>query len=239
MCLIALAIGVSRFPLIVAANRDEDYERPTLPATFWPDAPDILGGRDALHLGSWLAVTRGGRFAAVTNLKGASRDPRKRSRGELVSDFVRGSEQPLQYVTEVAARADQYAGFHLIAGELGGDVAQYSGVSARLPDGIHAISNAPAGVRWPKVDIAAHDLEGLLRIDDANDLVTAALRFLSSPRGNGHVEGEVFVAGERYGTRSSTVIVFDGEHVHFAEQSFMRGGARNGAPREFRFPLAD
>ncbi len=68
-CLIALAAGIGKFPLVLLANRDEDYDRPTLHAAFWGEAPDVLGGRDALHLGSWLAITRRGRFAAVTNLQ--------------------------------------------------------------------------------------------------------------------------------------------------------------------------
>jgi uncharacterized protein with NRDE domain len=237
MCLIALAIGMAKFPLVIAANRDEDYERPTLLAAFWADASDILGGRDALHQGSWLAISRSGRFAAVTNLRGSARDPKKRSRGELVGDFVRGDAPPLQYLNEVAERADLYAGFHLIAGLVTGDVGQCSGSVSPLRRGIHAISNAPPGVRWPKVDIAARDLEELLQIEDTAELTAAALRFLSAPRGSGPVEGEVFVAGERYGTRSSTVIVFDGEEITFTEQAYARGGSRDGGLREFRFTL--
>ena len=84
MCLIAFAHRASeRFPFVLAANRDEDYTRATHDAHFWSDAPVILGGRDALHGGSWLAVSRGGRFAAVTNLRGAV--PRGRSRGALLT----------------------------------------------------------------------------------------------------------------------------------------------------------
>src|SRR5712691_2616136 len=109
MCLIAIALHASKYPLVIAANRDEDYARPTLAAHFWTDAPNILGGRDALHGGSWLAMTRAGRFAAVTNLRGSVRDPQKRSRGELVSNFVRGDTEPQQYIEEVAARAAEYA----------------------------------------------------------------------------------------------------------------------------------
>jgi hypothetical protein len=89
MCLIAIAHRAhARFPLVIAANRDEDYDRPTYDAHFWTDAPDVLGGRDALANGSWLAIARNGRFAAVTNLRGAER--KTRSRGALVADFVIG-----------------------------------------------------------------------------------------------------------------------------------------------------
>ncbi|HEX7829875.1 MAG TPA: NRDE family protein, partial [Thermoanaerobaculia bacterium] len=103
MCLIALAHRASeRFPLILAANRDEDYDRASHDAHFWPDFPDILGGRDAVLGGTWLAITRQARFAAVTNLRGAVR--RTKSRGFLVSDFVTRGVIP--------SDVHEYAGFH-------------------------------------------------------------------------------------------------------------------------------
>ena len=114
MCLIVLAHRASEdLPFVLAANRDEDYDRPTHDAHAWPEMEDVVGGRDALYGGSWLAVRRGGRFAAVTNLRGAER--RKRSRGFLVSDFVVGDADAESYATAIARDADDYAGFHLIA----------------------------------------------------------------------------------------------------------------------------
>ena len=233
MCLIAVSIRTGHFPLVIAANRDEDYERPTLPAAFWSDAPDILGGRDALHGGSWLAVTRDGRFAAVTNLRGSARDPHQRSRGELVSGFVRGDTSPLQYVRDVASRADEYAGFHFLAG-VRDDVVQLSGVVTRLTPGVHALSNAPAGEQWPKVAIAEAEVTRLITAPDGNQLTDAILEFLSAPRGTNRPESEVFVKGDRYGTRSSTAIVITADaRLHFAEQSFCRQGVRDGDVRRF------
>ena len=236
MCLIALALRAARFPLVIAANRDEDYERPTLPAHFWADAP-VLGGRDALHGGTWLAVSLDGRFAAVTNLRGSAREPQKRSRGEIVSGFVRNRVGPLPYANEVAARAHEYAGFHLIVGNLE-TVVQLSGSVSTLNDGTHALSNAPAGERWPKVDVAETDIRKLIGTDDPEELLDATLRFLSTKRGTNRVESEVFVAGERYGTRSSTAIVVTPEReLLFAEQSYVRGGLPDGDPRRFRFTI--
>lgn len=237
-CLIALAIRTANYPLLIAANRDEDYDRPTLPAHFWSDAPDILGGRDALHGGTWLAVTLTGRFAAVTNLRGSRRDPRKRSRGELVSVFIFGDSEPWQYMTDVAAHADEYAGFHLLAGRES-NVVQLCGAIESLTSGVHALSNAPAGVRWPKVDVAEEEIGRIARIDDPQELIDATLRFLSAPRGTTSVESEVFVAAEQYGTRSSTVVLTTHDRrVFFAEQSFGRGGARDGDVRRFSFALS-
>ncbi len=235
VCLIALAAGVSKFPLVLAANRDEDYDRPTLRAAFWREAPDVLGGRDALHFGSWLAITRRGRFAAVTNLRGSRHDPQKRSRGELVSNFVRDDSEPRHYLNDVAAHAGQYAGFHLIAGKAGGEIALYSRSVTLLNSGVYALSNAPAGELWPKVDAATQEMTKLLRIDDAAELAAAALEFLQVPRGTRRGESEIFIADEQHGTRSSTVIIVDRDQINFVEQSYGPGGVREDGPREFHF----
>ena len=232
-CLIAIAARPdAKIPLILAANRDEDYDRPTLRAAFWGDAPDILGGRDALQLGSWLAITRSGRFAAVTNLRGSHRDPRKRSRGELVSEFVRGNATPKEYCETVASREHQYAGFHLIAGEVGGEIDECGGEPPHEIGPIHALSNAPAGERWAKVHVAEEEMMRIAKIEDVDRVVDEALRFLTSRT------GEVFIASDRYGTRSSTVIAATGGRVTFVEQSFRRGGVREPELRRFDYSLA-
>src|SRR5687768_10587048 len=102
MCLVAIAHRISAtFPLIIAANREEDHERPTLAAHWWNDAPGLLAGRDELQRGTWLAIDRDGRFAAVTNLRGVARDPQRRSRGELVTSFVRGENTPLEFAHDL------------------------------------------------------------------------------------------------------------------------------------------
>ena len=96
MCLILFASDAhQRFPLIVAANRDEAYERPSAPAQFWSDAPGVYAGRDLEQGGTWLGVTRSGRFSAITNYRQAEpRSPGARSRGELTREFLIGSEHP-------------------------------------------------------------------------------------------------------------------------------------------------
>ncbi|HKR65999.1 MAG TPA: NRDE family protein [Thermoanaerobaculia bacterium] len=227
MCLIALAHRASpQYAFVLAANRDEDYTRPTFDAHFWSDAPDVLAGRDALHGGTWLAVSRGGRFAAVTNLRGAAQ--RSRSRGALVSDFVRGGDDVHAYADDVARHADEYSGFHLLAGTIGGD-AMYIAPDAQfeLAPGVHAVSNAPRGEEWPKTAFAAEFMEHALSLP-RDAIADALLAFLTTPRNTGAIESEVFITGERYGTRSSTVIVATQDEVLFVEQS---GGAR----RDFRF----
>ncbi|CAM9571362.1 unnamed protein product [Ectocarpus sp. 12 AP-2014] len=58
-----------RYKLIVASNRDEDLGRPTTPIHFWKDAgSNLLAGRDLVAGGTWLGVSRSGKFAALTNV---------------------------------------------------------------------------------------------------------------------------------------------------------------------------
>jgi uncharacterized protein with NRDE domain len=237
MCLIALAHGVSeRYPLVLAANRDEDYERETRPAHPWEDADGVIGGRDVLHGGSWLAVSQNGRFAAVTNLHGAPQ--RSRSRGLLVSSFVTSREEPEAFAASVASDAQHYAGFHLIVGEALGTVV-YVTPDERpriLPHGIYGFSNAPSSERWPKVDHAVETMKRLL--ETSAHLEEDLLRFLSLPLNRGRVEEEVFIAGERYGTRASSVVIVTSDEVRFAEQNYARGGVRIGETRRFRLALS-
>ena len=103
MCLILFANRTHpEYPLVIAANRDEAYARPTAPAAFWEDDPRICGGRDLEQGGTWLGVTRTGAFAAVTNFRssiGAKNNTR--SRGELVANYLRGRAGPADYVAQV------------------------------------------------------------------------------------------------------------------------------------------
>ncbi|MDO8595146.1 MAG: NRDE family protein [Sulfuricaulis sp.] len=110
MCLILLAHKVHpNYPLVLAANRDEAYRRPTAPAAFWDDHPQIYGGRDLEQGGTWLGITREGRIAAVTNFRdGYAVKNGTRSRGELVGNFLRGSQQAADYVRRASREAHAY-----------------------------------------------------------------------------------------------------------------------------------
>lgn len=236
MCLIAIAHRASeRYPLVIAANRDEHYERPTLDAHIWADAPDVIGGRDAVHGGAWLAVMRTGRFAAVTNLRGA--EPGVRSRGFLVRDFVTPAVDVRIYANAIAHDAAEYAGFHLLAGEAGGEV-MYIGPQEQheLAPGVHGLSNAPRGEQWPKAAMAAERLQAALDARNAEVLLDELMQFLCTPRDSGSIESEVFIQGDQYGTRSSAVIVVTTSGILFSEQSYARGGIVQGERRTMRLP---
>ena len=236
MCLIIVAHRVSaRFPLVIAANRDEDYERPTRVADWWDDAPDVVGGRDVSAGGAWLAISRRGRFAAVTNLRGAIK--RERSRGELVHQFMTSDVEPRAYVESIDVM--RFAGFHLFAGEVGGELAHLSEMPMLLDSGLHGVSNAPHGEIWPKVDLAIDAVRRAIALDDANAIVDELLRFLSTPRHTGKIEHEAFIIGDRYGTRASTVIVATSDTITFAERNFRAGGIPFGDVRRFTFASED
>jgi uncharacterized protein with NRDE domain len=233
VCLIAVAHRApSRFPLVIAANRDEDYQRPTHDAHHWADAPDVVGGKDALYGGTWLAVRRGGRFAAVTNLRGAER--KARSRGFLVRDFVTGDVSPEAYAQTIASEADQYAGFHLLAGRVEGDLMYIAPeLQTPLAPGLHAFSNAPPGEEWPKMAAAVEHLRNALELVTSEALMDELMRFLATPRGTASPESEVFLRGDRYGTRSSAVVIATPTEILFAEQSYAAGGVVQGERRLF------
>jgi len=215
MCLIAIAVHASnRWPIVIAANRDEFYDRPTRPLHVWDEDLNIAGGRDLRAGGSWLAVTRDGRFAAVTNIRGIDA-PSARSRGVLVGDFVRSSVAPLVYAQSI--RAEEFAGFHLIVGDRRTVAHVATDAPARLlDDGIFAVSNAPAAVDWPKIAIAREAMAKALEGQIADDL----MHFLITPRG-GLIENEIFVSlpEHGYGTRSSTVVVMTDEEIVMREMS--------------------
>jgi uncharacterized protein with NRDE domain len=226
MCLIAVAHRVSElFPLVIAANRDEFYDRPARAAHAWDDDPRVLGGRDLRAGGSWLAVRDGGRFAAITNIRGgAAEGP---SRGLLVSRFVLGDDDALSYAQ--AIEREQYAGFHLIVGD-GNAIAHVTNAndappSLIAPGSIFAVSNGAPGDDWPKVQLAREAMRNALAQPER------LLDFLTTRRG-GPVEQEVFVVSRNYGTRSSTVITVDNSGA----VTFIERAAPGGAEARLRSP---
>ncbi|WP_027814687.1 NRDE family protein [Paraburkholderia bannensis] len=145
----------------LAANRDEFLRRTAAPLQWWDDAPDVLAGRDLVGGGTWLGMTRGGRFAALTNYRAPHEmRPDAPTRGTLVSRWLTGApdlpDTPLDYLAEVAREGDLYNGFNLIVGdwtrrELAWYCNRADRAPALLPDGTHGISNAVLDTPWPKL----------------------------------------------------------------------------------------
>ena len=240
MCLIVVGVGAAaRYPLLVAANRDEQHARPSLPATWWPDAPHVLGGRDLTAGGSWLAVDATGRFAAVTNIRDPQRPLGSRSRGSLVAEFLTGNDSAARYAARVTQDGAAYGAFNLLVFD-GRELhfASNRAPAARLAVGLHAFSNAPPGTEWPKTASALEGAAALL----ANAAPEEPLFELLAQRADGgetelRLQRTHFVVGPIYGTRCSTVVLVaaDGT-MTFAERSFDAAGARLGGVRETFMP---
>jgi uncharacterized protein with NRDE domain len=188
MCLIAFRLAPEAFaPLVFVSNRDEFYARPTAPASFWSDAPEVLAGRDLKGGGTWMGVTKTGRWAALTNVREPHRhDPDAPSRGDLVAEYLRGTQRPMDYLATVAADARRYNGFNLLVGH-GATVAYLAnraranaepygvGTDAdevehapprRVAPGLHGLSNALLNTPWPKTERVRQKLARVLATTD-------------------------------------------------------------------------
>lgn len=234
MCIIAIAYRASaRYPLIVAANRDESHTRPTADAAWWPDHPDLLGGRDLEAGGTWLAVDRSGRLAAVTNLRDSGRPPAPGalSRGRLVSDFLTGSESAAAFLAGVESQAAAYGPFNLLLYD-GRDLhyASNRALSRTLGAGVYAFSNAFPEEQWPKVVRAREGLLALLDMREPTEKLFALLAE-EGPEidGDDRRRASLFQRDPSWGTRCSTVVLADrsGRWV-FVERRFDSQGRSSG-----------
>lgn len=252
MCLVAVAWRAhARFPLVLAGNRDEFHARPTAPAAWWEDAAHVLGGRDLVAGGSWLAVSRAGRLAVVVN------DPRRppgpdrtASRGHLVRDFVAGEKPSGRYLDAVAVNESRYAGFLMVLGtpvQLRGFATSKGGAPHRwtLKPGVSGFSNSPLKSPWPKVGWIESAMGEALDATDGDAESLAGTLFAAlggrEPVTSGPPEHQAahtpFLVDERYGTRAMTVVTVDaGGECRFEERRFAAGGAPAGNTVE-RFPL--
>lgn len=254
MCLILVAWrSHPHYPLVVAANRDEFFARRTASADFWDDDPRILAGRDLEGGGTWMGITRTGRFAALTNYRDpASQRQDAPSRGALVADFLRGDDGIDAYLARILPRAADYNGFNLLLGDSARLVwfSNVAGQPTDLAPGVYGVSNHLLDSPWPKVGAGktalaaalgalpdAEPLFGLLRDDGVHPDETL-------PRTGVSLEWErllssAFVRAPGYGTRSSTVLTVaaDGT-VDFEERTWLEG-ARPGGRATFRWPVLD
>jgi uncharacterized protein with NRDE domain len=235
MCLIVAAYrAVPGYSLVVAANRDELHARPARAAAWWSDARDVLAGRDLEAGGTWLAVDRRGRMAAVTNIREGGRRPGPRSRGELVAGYVTGAEVAAGYAGTVTSDGAAFAPFNLLlfdGAEL--HLASNRAPAVALEPGVHAVSNAPHGIEWPKMASARTAALPCLARPDPVEALFALLAARSATTGEERYQIDHFVVGPSYGTRCSTVLLIDDRGtVSFAERSFDASGAATGEIRE-------
>lgn len=254
MCLILLAIRKHPgYKLILAANRDEYYERPSEPPHFWEDAPQLLAGRDKVAAGTWLGITRKGRIAAVTNYRDpANVTPDAPSRGRLVSDFLLSDLGTIAYLDPIRRRKERYNGFNLILGQRERLTwySNRSGKTVPLSPGVYGLSNHLLDTPWPKVVRAKALFEEILSTrKDLN--IEPFFELLKDqtvapddrlPRTGVPLEWErilspIFITSPAYGTRSSSLVLIDQEdRVTFLDRTFS-GSSEPVTTSEFHFVL--
>jgi uncharacterized protein with NRDE domain len=238
VCLILFSLGHHPgYPLVVAANRDESYDRPASPIAFWGNDPRIAAGRDLRAGGTWLGVTRDGRWAALTNYRRAkSWREDAPSRGHLVSDYLEGEMSPTEYLDRLAPTAADYNGFNLLLGDRSGlwYFSNRDEGRRQVDPGIHGLSNHLLDTPWPKVQMGKLALEAMAPGSPprmTNELLAALAKREIAPdselpdTGVGQAQERVlsppFIAAEHYGTRMSTVLLVDEEgNVAMEEHTF-------------------
>ena len=244
MCLVLLVWRMNpQYPLVVAANRDEFHARPAARAGWWPDHPQILAGRDLQAAGTWLGLTRTGRFAALTNY----RDPEQRraaapSRGALVADMLMAGGSVAEGLAHLRSVGDEYNAFNLIFsdGERLGIFESALRSGRELGPGVYGLSNHLLDTPWPKVQ------DGKSRLESALCAMTGTAPLLALLRDDRPASDErlpatgislewerllssAFVRAPDYGTRCSTIIRIERPgRAHFDEWTWDSAGADLG-----------
>jgi len=252
MCLILIAHQLTeQMPLLVLANRDEFYARPTVAAEYWDESPGMIAGRDLASGGTWFGVSND-RWATVTNIREGLRDNggrRSRSRGWLVRDYLQGGLVPADFIASIKTIIDDFAGFNLLLG----DAEELWYVSNRdnnprlLPPGIYGLSNHLLDTPWPKVVRGKAGLNKLLRessldqeaafalLGDTTRAEDEDLPDTGIPREWERALSAIFITMSEYGTRCSTLLKVksDGQRV-LIERRFNEGPHKWQA-NEFRW----
>jgi uncharacterized protein with NRDE domain len=226
MCLILVAWQPNEaYQLVIAANRDEFYQRPSQRAHYWKENPTILGGKDLLAGGTWLGITLDGRFAAVTNFREDPPNPLPpRSRGELTAEFLRCKSAPPFYLYGIQTKRLEYRGFNLLIGDIN-HLFYYSNRQDKivaLAPGTYGLSNQLLDCNWEKV------IDGRSQLDEIvqRPIDTESLFQLLMQTGqHEHPWSAKFIHTLEYGTCASTVILVkrDGT-VKFEERIFNTNG---------------
>ncbi|MBD9586506.1 NRDE family protein [Pseudomonas sp. PDM03] len=242
MCLIVFAWRPGHAqPLIVAANRDEFYARPSLPLAQWPEAPHVYAGRDLEAGGTWLGVGANGRFAALTNIRDPHQPAARKSRGELVARFLSGDMPIDDYLDDVVGRSIEYAGFNLLIGNAN-ELWHFNArelEAVLLPAGVYGLSNAGLDTPWPKLLKARAALEAVLEdpqpeallalLSDSQTAPFAELPDTGVGLATESLLSSVFIASQSYGTRASTALIVQADGTRLmVERSFGPYGGHLG-----------
>jgi len=236
MCLVLVAHQASaEWSLLVLANRDEFYDRPTAAASRWAECPELIGGRDLVSGGSWFGV-RGSKWGSVTNVRdGKKPSHRDRSRGWLVRDYLLSGVSPQEFMSGLVSQREDYAGFNLLLGDREelwycsnrGPLAQ------KLTPGVYGLSNHLLDTPWPKVVRGKRALSALLDnpsldrdqafsiLADTTLADDEALPATGIPLEWERALSAAFISKNDYGTRCTTLLTrTTAGESHFVERRF-------------------
>ncbi len=243
MCLILFTFSPNTdSPLLLAANRDEFFSRPTANAQFWEDSPHILAGKDLVGHGTWIGITKTGRFAAVTNV----REPHivvenPLSRGDLTRHFLEGNVSCTEYLSNLETQKQRYSGFNLLIGEFTPQSQEMYYLSNRkkgftsLNAGTYGLSNHLLNSHWPKVDrgktflnstlsdtfgCPEHHLQLRSFLEDPSLAEDAELPKTGVSYERERALSAAFISLPDYGTRTSTVITIHDQKAQFSETQY-------------------
>ncbi|MBF0450742.1 MAG: NRDE family protein [Candidatus Magnetomorum sp.] len=247
MCLILFSYkNHPLYDLILVSNRDEFRDRPTEALNFWEDAPSVLAGRDLQNGGTWMGITRTGRFAAITNFRSfAVIKENSPSRGQLVKDYLLGKDSPLAYIEKIKPVASTYSGFNLLMGDMN-QLFYFSNCKTdheAVTSGLYGLSNNFLNVPWPKVKKGKQSLADILKQDSPLEIKPFFMLLSDKshpndsllPKTGVSLEWErllspVFIADPFYGTRSQSVLLISQKgQVDFYERTIHRDNCRKGS----------
>jgi uncharacterized protein with NRDE domain len=252
MCLIVFAWNQHpRYRLVLVANRDEFYARPTQAAHWWASPPGLLAGQDLAAGGTWLGITRNGRWAALTNYRDPAQFGRPaRSRGDLPLGYLAGTQPSADYLVALHPEAAAYNGFNLLAGDLSqlNYYSNYQGQVRPLAPGVYGLSNHLLNTPWYKVQTAQARLQQVLAAPELATETLLDLLHLPQPPPDDQVQrtglplekermlAPLFIASPDYGTCSTAALLIGHEgQVWLAERN--HNPLRPPATQQFEFSL--
>lgn len=241
------------YPLIVAANRDEWYDRPAAPAHIWEQPLGMVAGKDLTAGGTWLGLSPSGRFAALTNVRRPDVPPPDGalSRGRIVKELLDETKPWEETLESLASNPNRYPLYNVVAGIPGRlvyETNQVPGSFREIPPGTHGLSNAMLDTPWPKVErgieLLSRFAEDVCPInpDDLFDVLSEAEPFPEEQLPNTGVGPELeqslsplFIRMNGYGTRCQTVILIDRDgRATFIERTFLNGAFTGEAKITFQ-----
>ena len=243
------------YKLVVAANRDEFYARPTEPSKFHGSDATVLSGLDKLAGGSWMGMTKAGKFTALTNYRDMSKIMNDApSRGELVADYLKNNMDPQQFYNSFKESSESYNQFNILLGNFK-ELFYYSNIRhlfQKLDPGVYGLSNHLLNTPWPKVEKGRIYLQHLLNNSPANEWVDSLFSLLEDREqasdsklpdtGVGRklerILSPIFIVSDEYGTRTSTILLVkrSGE-VTWVEKTFHKGKYHSRVDFSFKLEL--